>query len=1039
MGHSPATAFIKDDEGRYVYVNRLLEQQFNRPLAEWVGRTDFDIFPPEQAEQYRQNDRTLLASRATAEFVETVSQPDGLRHYLSFKFCLEGGEGRCLLAGMSLDITDQKRAEEELQRERDLLSVTLASIGDAVITTDTDGRVTNLNAVAESLTGWTSAEAAGRPLDTVFHIVNEETRQPVENPAARALREGIIVGLANHTILIARDGTERPIDDSAAPIRAEGGGLVGCVLVFRDITDRKKAVAALRESEHRYRLVADAANDAIWDWNLVTSEVVWNEGVRSRFGYTAEQVVPDVAWWYEHIHPEDRERVVHGIHALIDSGETGWTDEYRYRRADGSYAYVFDRGRVVHDGAGKPVRMVGSLLDLTERREAEERIRRSEQQLRAVIETTPECIKVVADDGILLWMNPAGLAMVEADPTVSVAGGCVYELIAPEHREAFRIFNERICRGERGVLQFDIIGLRGTRRHMESHAVPLPNPDGSVTQLALTRDVTERKQAEEELARLSAESERQRRLYDTILSNTPDLAYVFDLDHRFTYANQALLTIWGRTWHESTGKNCLELGYPDWHAARHDQEIEQVKGTRQPIRGEVPFTGAQGRRIYDYIFVPVLGVNGEVEAVAGTTRDVTERKQMEDDLRKVAAELSEANRRKTEFLATLGHELRNPLAPIRTGLELMKMLAGDPARMEEVRGTMERQTQQLVRLIDDLLDVSRITQGKLQLRTCRVALTDVVQSAVEASRPLIDEAGQELTLTMPEQPIHLDADPHRLAQVISNLLGNAAKYTPEGGHITLSAEVVRDQESGVTSQKARADAAGHSMSPDFCPRTPHVVVAVKDDGIGIPADMQASIFEMFSQIDRSLENGYTGLGIGLTLVKSLVEMHRGRVEVQSAGEGQGSEFRVWLPILVEPAAKPQPDSSEAADQKLKLRVLVVDDNKAAADMLAMVVKLLGNEVRTAYDGLQGVEAAAEFRPDVVLMDLGMPRMNGYEAARHIREQAWSDGIVLVALTGWGQEEDRQRTREAGFDHHLVKPAEPAALQKLFAECQPRPN
>jgi len=286
-----------------------------------------------------------------------------------------------------------------------------------------------------------------------------------------------------------------------------------------------------------------------------------------------------------------------------------------------------------------------------------------------------------------------------------------------------------------------------------------------------------------------------------------------------------------------------------------------------------------------------------------------------------------------------------------------------------------------------------------------VELSDVVSSAVEATRPFIDEASHELIVTLPDQPIFLNADPHRLAQVFSNLLNNAAKYTPEGGRISLTAE-----------RKG-------------C----NVVLSVEDNGIGIPAKLQADIFNMFTQIERPAKQIQQGLGVGLTLVKSLVEMHTGTVAVQSEGENQGSVFGVTLPLLAE---QPRPTLASAPESentggRISRRVLVVDDNRAAADMLRLVMKMLGNEVWTANDGQEAIEVAAEFLPEVILMDLGMPKVNGYEAARHIREQAWGKDILLVALTGWGQEDDRQRTLEAGFDHHLVKPAEPAAIQELL--------
>ncbi|WP_345325038.1 hybrid sensor histidine kinase/response regulator [Novipirellula rosea] len=431
--------------------------------------------------------------------------------------------------------------------------------------------------------------------------------------------------------------------------------------------------------------------------------------------------------------------------------------------------------------------------------------------------------------------------------------------------------------------------------------------------------------------------------------------------------------------------------------------------TRFGIAGDlgVLITGSQNNEYPTERDRLLLGVGANQTTMVVQRLRAEERlREQGERLRELADRLSEADRRKDEFLATLAHELRNPLAPIRTGLEVMKLAKDDPATIEEIRCTMERQTNQLVMLVDDLLDVSRISKGKLELRKCRVKLADVVQSAVEASRPFIVEFNHELTVAIPEQPIFLDADPNRLAQVLSNLLNNSTKYTPEGGRIRLSSE---------------------QQGSD-------VVISVEDNGLGIPSTMLERIFEMFAQIDRPHEKGYTGLGIGLSLVKSLVEMHAGRIEVYSEGTGKGSVFSVRLPILHEPSGEDcAPSHSDGSPQKTtnKRKVLVVDDNKAAATMLSMVVRMLGNDVRKAHDGKEGIEVAEEFMPDVILMDIGMPKMNGYDAARHIRRQPWSNGMMLVALTGWGQEEDKIKTKDAGFDHHLVKPAEPAAIQNLL--------
>jgi CheY-like chemotaxis protein len=319
---------------------------------------------------------------------------------------------------------------------------------------------------------------------------------------------------------------------------------------------------------------------------------------------------------------------------------------------------------------------------------------------------------------------------------------------------------------------------------------------------------------------------------------------------------------------------------------------------------------------------------------------------------------------------------------------------------------MERQVGQMVRLVDDLLDISRITRGKLQLRKEWIELAAAIQSAVEAARPAIDTQAHQFSVTLPPDPIYLDGDPIRLAQVFSNLLNNAAKYTGKGGHIWLTAE--------------RQDG--------------EAVVSVRDTGIGIAAEHLAHVFEMFSQVTPALERSQGGLGIGLALVRGLVELHGGSVEARSPGPGRGSDFSVRLPVVKTPVQSRQESSAggEKADAGPKHRILVVDDNRDAADSLALMLRLAGHDTRTAHDGLEAVQAAATFGPGVVLLDIGMPRMNGYEAARHIRQQPWGKNIVLVALTGWGQEEDKRRTFEAGFDHHLTKPVEPAALEKLLA-------
>ncbi|HET8946304.1 MAG TPA: ATP-binding protein, partial [Candidatus Polarisedimenticolia bacterium] len=397
-----------------------------------------------------------------------------------------------------------------------------------------------------------------------------------------------------------------------------------------------------------------------------------------------------------------------------------------------------------------------------------------------------------------------------------------------------------------------------------------------------------------------------------------------------------------------------------------------------------------------------------LDILARQAADLIERKRNDEALR-------EADRRKDEFLAMLAHELRNPLAPMRNSLMVMRLSDPAPATADRrLRGVLERQLQHLIRLVDDLLDVSRITRGTLPLQREPVELASVVAHAVETARPLAEERRHEITVTLPPEPIWLQADPVRLAQVLNNLMNNACKYTEPGGHVGLSVE-------------------RHGSD---------VVVRVRDTGLGIPPDRLGNIFDMFNQVDRSIERAQGGLGIGLTLVRRLVELHGGSVIATSAGLGRGSEFVVRLPIL-----KPVPEVEGHARAHMRLlpaatpgpaprRALVVDDNVDSADSLATLLRVTGHEAETAHDGVEAVAAAERFRPEVVFLDIGMPRMNGYDAARRIRQESWGRDMLLVAVTGWGKDEDRRRSRDAGFDAHLVKPADSNDLLRLLGTLTP---
>ena len=538
---------------------------------------------------------------------------------------------------------------------------------------------------------------------------------------------------------------------------------------------------------------------------------------------------------------------------------------------------------------------------------------------------------------------------------------------------------------------------------------PLRNRRGEVTgAINCFYDITERKRTE------ATVRDSQSR-FEAIFEASPVGMYLVDAELRIRLVSRTARPAFGNIG-ELIGRDFVEVIHILWPPECADGMVARFRHTLKTGEPHIAIEFSEVRydrkvrEYYDWQIRRIALPNGQYGVVCYFI-DVSERMKLSDDLRHYAATMVEADRHKNEFLAMLAHELRNPLAPISNALQIIRLAPGDAQSVRGAAEMMERQVGQMVRLVDDLLDVNRISRGTIELRRERVELASVVCHAVEASRPAMESAEQALTITLPPQPIYLNADQTRLAQVMGNLLNNANKYTDKGGRIGLTVECEGEQ----------------------------AVIRVRDNGIGIAADELPHIFDMFSQVDTSLKRSVGGLGIGLALVKNLVEMHGGTVEVYSTGVGQGSEFVVRLPIIEQlDTAHPLPPEPtvSAPTTTTGHRILVVDDNRLSADSMAKLLQLTGNETHTAYDGFEAVAAAATFRPDVVLLDIGLPKLNGYEAARKIREQPWGQTMVLVALTGWGQDEDRQKSKEAGFNGHIVKPVELTALMKLLTELQP---
>ncbi len=771
-----------------------------------------------------------------------------------------------------------RTAHAVASQQRETFQVTLRSIGDAVITTDNDARITYLNGIAESITGWSEHDAVGQHLDAVFRIFNETTHEPVDNPALRAIREGIVMGLANHTVLRRRDGSEVPIDDSAAPIKDVRGRVQGCVLIFRDVTAHRRLEQERNRQLMAARVLAsivESSDDAIISKSLDGIIQSWNAGAQRLFGYSADQaigrhislVIPP-----ERISEEDR------IIATIKSGQRVDHFETERVRVDGGRIWVSLTISPVRDDAGAIVGASKIARDITSQRVAEAR----ERQLLAeaakfvtLVENSTDFIGICDLEGFPFFVNKAGL---------------------------------------------ELVGLDAIEQARQTHVTSFFFPE--------------------------------------------DQGRVMD-----EFFPQVL----------ASGHGELEVRF------RHFKSGE----ARWMVYKVLVLTDHAGERI----------------GFATVSQDITDRKRMEDSLRSLAADLSLADQRKNEFLAMLAHELRNPLAPISNATQALRLGAGDERLVRSAADMLDRQVGQMSRLVDDLLDMSRITRGKIELRRQRVELAPIINHSVEAVRALNRNVNRDLTVSMPDEPVYLDGDPARLAQVVGNLLNNAFKFTDPDALISL--DVQRDGN--------------------------QAVIRVTDNGIGIPADQLSHVFEMFAQVDTSLERSRDGLGIGLTLVKTLVEMHGGSIQARSEGPGRGSEFTVRLPVLTEAATSVEQAAVAKPLINGRRRVLIVDDNPDGAESLAMLLELYGHETHKVHDGFDAIAAAERLRPDAVLLDIGLPNLDGYEVCRRIRREPWGREMLLIALTGWGKQEDRQRSRDAGFNNHLVKPVDSEALLALLTE------
>ncbi|HEX9147468.1 MAG TPA: PAS domain S-box protein [Candidatus Binatia bacterium] len=981
-------------DGTVIEANQTALNYIGKAAREVIGRPFWETAWWDGSAEQQERLKAAIAEAATGQFVRFEAQhagQDGTVDIIDFSLRpAKDATGRVTyIIPEGRRITARKQAEEALRESEEEFRSLFESATVGMAQTDlTSGKFLRANDRFCQITGYSADELLKKSFSAITHpddrAENWESFQslargnvPEYHVEKRYVRkDGRVVWVRIGTALV-RDAEGRPIRTNAT---------------VEDITERKQA----EEDSAVLAAIVSSANDAI----ISTRDAViqtWNKGAERLFGWSAAEAIGQpVAMLMPPTHLDE----MRDISDRLRRGEPVPHFDTVRQRKDGSPVDVSLAISPVTQGE-QVVTASAILRDITDRKLAQAALSASEERWRASEERLQFAL---AAGGMGTWERDLRTRKSTWDSRMHEMCGfepgavdvAVFEAhVHPDDLPAVqRAIDRTLESGAEYRCEFRFLCPDGRTIWLYARGGVRRDANGKPTHLiGINFDITERKQAEHNLR----ESEARFRL---LAENIDQVFWFIELEpERVTYVSPAFEQLWGmsadrlyenpRLWVERVhpeDRSIVEQAFENWVAGHADTYDIEYRILRQG--GEVRWINDRGI---------VIGFrDGRPCKLSGIATDITERRRAEEERR-------EADRRKDEFIATLAHELRNPLAPIRNVISLLQLQGSPDPDVCRARDVISRQIDHLTRLIDDLLDVSRITSDKLELRKERVSLVEIVNLAVESSHPLIDQHHHKLSILLPGEPIYLHADKLRLAQVIMNLLTNAAKYTPEGGRITLSAE--------------------HDGA--------EVAVRVTDNGVGIAPDQLPQIFDMFYQADRSYEQLHGGLGIGLTLARRLVEMHGGQVEAHSAGMNQGSEFVIRVPIRGEQLAPQKEPAGAQTTRGTAQRILVVDDYGESAETLADLLRLEGNQVEIAHDGLKAVDVAEKFRPAVVLLDIGMPKLNGYEAARKIREQPWGKNMVLIAVTGWGQEKDRNRSREAGFNAHLLKPVDYSALSKLI--------
>ncbi len=795
-------------------------------------------------------------------------------------------------------------AEKNEREQREWWRVTLESIGDCVITTDTEGKINFINQKAQHITGWTEQDAAGLPLENVFIIVNETSLQPVESPIVKVLTEGVIVGLANHTSLLTKDGRYLPIDDCGAPIRDNEGNIIGAVLVFRDFSQQRQAEMQLQNAEEQQRLALEAGKMGTFTWDIPTNSLQIDDRIRELFGIPDDVEIDSADPLLAVVHADDRPALDQNLKDALEK-KAPYDARFRVNLPDGTLRWIAGLGTAEFDAAGKTTFLRGINYDITDQVETEEKVRESEERYRLIAETASDAIITIDKSSTILFIN----------------------------RAAERIFGFNIA---------EMIG--------QSLTMLMPEYLRHLHEAGITR----------------YETTRQRHV------------------------------------------NWEHLEIPGLHREGHEIPLE------------LSFSESRlhGRHVY-----------------IGIARDVSERRKAEMERSELLAReqllrarAEEASNLKDEFVATVSHELRTPLNAILGWTRMMRAGTLDSLTTGKALETIERSAENQARLIDDLLDVSRIITGKLRLDISTIDPAIFVQAALETVRPAANAKEITIQADLDKHTNFIAGDVTRLQQVAWNLFSNAIKFTPKGGQIKV----------GLT----RSDS--------------HVLLSVSDNGQGIPAEFLPHVFDRFRQADATSIRKHGGLGLGLAIARHLVELHGGLITVASGGQDQGANFTVRLPIkalqLSASESSPPPNSqtvpaSEAlaalnAEPMLQgLAILIVDDESDARQLLEQILTTYGATVLTADSAASALEIIQQQQPDLLVSDIGMPDEDGYALIRQVREyqQGQLRRLPAIALTAYARPRDRMQALAAGFNHHVPKPVEPAELITVIASLTGRLN